>query len=269
MPSFTSATSTIRGRRRSVATTFRCLLIKCFADRILRCRFLHLLATMTCIAVELAITLLFDELNAQPHRQPASYFCLRTADQAWQFLAMDTGCHDNNPITVTDAVTFVEEDELRWHLERIQEFPGRTILLSHQAFFGLFFNWPAAQDGTRQATNPKLLDAFTQLAAKGRIAGWFWGHEHTLSIYKAFAGLERGRCLGHGGVPVSLEDEIYKPVDGLALVPEVVDDKRLGAQGGVYAHGFAIIDLDLESAKVTYFQDINDKAAEMFSETIS
>jgi hypothetical protein len=28
-------------------------------------------------------------------------------------------------------------------------------------------------------------------------------------------------------------------------------------------------DLDVESAKVTYFQDINDKAAEMYSETIS
>lgn len=212
---------------------------------------------------------LIDELNAAPYRQPASYFCLRTADQAWQFLAMDTGYHDNNPVTVTDAVTFLEEDELGWHLDRIREFPGRTILLSHHQLFSAYSAiGPAAQDGKREATNPRLLEAFTQLAANGRIASWFWGHEHTLSVYKAFAGLERGRCLGHGGVPVPLADDIYKPVEGLTSAPEVVNDKKLGAQGGVYAHGFAIIDLDVESAKVTYLQDINDKAVELFSETL-
>jgi calcineurin-like phosphoesterase family protein len=212
---------------------------------------------------------LIDELNAEPHRQPASYFCLRTADQAWQFLAMDTGYHDNNPVTVTDAVTFLEEDELGWHVDRIREFPGRTILLSHHQLFSAYSPiGPAAQDGKRDATNPRLLEAFNQLTASGRIASWFWGHEHTLSIYKAFAGLERGRCLGHGGVPVSLADDVYKPVEGLVAVPEVIDEKKLGAQGGVYAHGFAIIDLDAESAKVTYLQDMNDKAVEIFSETI-
>jgi hypothetical protein len=212
---------------------------------------------------------LIDELNVEPHRQPASYFCLRTADQAWQFLAMDTGYHDNNPVTVTDAVTFLEEDELGWHLDRIREFPGRTILLSHHQLFSAYSPiGPAAQDGSREATNPRLLEAFTQLTTNGRIAGWFWGHEHTLSIYKAFAGLERGRCLGHGGVPVSLADDVYKLVEGLALVPEVVDDGKLGAQGGVYAHGFAILDLDVESAKATYFEDVNDKAVELFSETL-
>jgi len=33
---------------------------------------------------------LIDQLG-----QPASYFCLRNDN--WQFLAMDTGLHDNNP----------------------------------------------------------------------------------------------------------------------------------------------------------------------------
>jgi hypothetical protein len=57
-------------------------------------------------------------------------------------------------------------------------------------------------------------------------------------------------------------------VEGLVSVPEVVDDKKLGVQGGVYARGFAIIDLDAESEKVTYLQDLNDKAVELFSETL-
>jgi hypothetical protein len=213
---------------------------------------------------------LIDQLNTDPHRQRASFFCLRTSDQAWQFLAMDTGYHDNNPVTVNDAVTFLEDDELAWHRDRIREFPGKTILLSHHQLFSAYSSiGAAAQDGKRQASNPRLLEAFQQLATDGRIAAWFWGHEHTLSIYKPFAGLERGRCLGHGAVPVSLADEIYKPVEGLALVPEIMENTNLGAQGGAYAHGFSIVDLDVESANVAYFQDLNDKPREMFSETIA
>jgi len=31
---------------------------------------------------------------------------------------------------VAGTVTYLEEDELAWHCDRINEFPGRTILLS-------------------------------------------------------------------------------------------------------------------------------------------
>ena len=55
---------------------------------------------------------LIAELNPAPMTQPASFFCLQSADQKWQLLAMDTGLHDDNPITVADALTYLEDDEL-------------------------------------------------------------------------------------------------------------------------------------------------------------
>jgi len=213
---------------------------------------------------------LIDNLNPKPNQQLASFFCLRTADQAWQLLAMDTGYHDNNPVTVNDAVTYLEDDELAWLCARIRECAGKTILLSHHQLFSAYSPiGGAGHDGKRQPGNPRLSEAFRQMAAQGRIAAWFWGHEHALSIYKPFAGLERGRCLGHGAVPVSLADEIYKIVDGLTLVPDVVENTKLGAQGGVYAHGFAILDLDAQGASATYFQDLNESPREIFSEMIA
>jgi hypothetical protein len=59
---------------------------------------------------------LVDQLGQQ-----ASYFCLQNAD--WQFLAMDTGHNDNNPVTVgtnmTSLVTFGTWAEENWLLDKI------------------------------------------------------------------------------------------------------------------------------------------------------
>jgi hypothetical protein len=81
---------------------------------------------------------LIQHLNPEPLKQAASFFCLRSADEKWQLLAMDTGLHDYSPLDVDDAVTFVEDDELEWHCARIREFPGCTILLSHHQLFSAF-----------------------------------------------------------------------------------------------------------------------------------
>jgi hypothetical protein len=155
---------------------------------------------------------------------------------------MDTGLHDDNPGTVAGAVTYLEEDELAWHCDRIKEFSGRTILLSHHQLFSAFSPIGSADSqGKRAAINPSLLKAFKQMTEKKEIAAWFWGHEHTLSIYKPFAGLERGRCLGHGAVPVSVIDEIYKPLPDLDNAPATIDQSKLGTTGGVYNHGYAVL----------------------------
>lgn len=81
---------------------------------------------------------LIQRLNPMPFKQPASFFCLRSADEKWQLLAMDTGLHDYSPLDVDDVVTFLEDDEIEWHCARIREFPGRTILLSHHQLFSAF-----------------------------------------------------------------------------------------------------------------------------------
>ncbi|MGB3045793.1 MAG: metallophosphoesterase [Xanthobacteraceae bacterium] len=198
---------------------------------------------------------LITKLNHTPMTQPASFFCLRSADERWQLLAMDTGLHDDNPATVAGALTYVEEDELAWHCDRISEFNGRTILLSHHQLFSAFSPIGAAgNEGKQSAINPLLLKAFQQMMAIKPIAAWFWGHEHTLSIYEPFAGLERGRCLGHGAVPVSVIDEIYKPLSDLSAAPVLIEQSRLATQGGVYNHGYALLSLESDICRAKYYQ---------------
>ena len=140
---------------------------------------------------------------------------------------------------MSETLTYLEEEELAWHCARINEFAGRTILLSHHQLFSAF--WQFDSDVTRPtlAVNPRLLEAFHQMNATRKIGAWYWGHEHTLSIYKPYAGLERGRCIGHGAVPVSVTDDIYHPLADLESAPSLVDDVRLGARQGIYNHGYA------------------------------
>jgi hypothetical protein len=213
---------------------------------------------------------LIAQLNDTPFTQPASFFCLRSADERWQFLAMDTGLHDDNPATVAGALTYLEEDELAWHCDRISEFPGRTILLSHHQLFSAFSPiGPAESEGERSAVNPRLLKAFKQMTETKGVAAWFWGHEHTLSIYKPFAGLERGRCLGHGAVPVSIIDEIYKPLPDLDEAPSLIDQSKLGATGGVYNHGYALLAFQGDSCRAEYYQATNKGCELVYGESFS
>lgn len=213
---------------------------------------------------------LIQSLNPAPATQPASFFCLRSADEKWQLLAMDTGLHDYDPFNVDDAVTWLEDDELAWHCARIKEFPGKTILLSHHQLFSAFSPiGPAGPNGVFSSVNPKLLTAFNamtgSLAASGKISAWFWGHEHTLSIYNAFAGLARGRCLGHGAIPVSTPDTV---VAGLDKTPTVVANTQLQKQGAVYAHGYAVLTFNGDTCQAAYYQDLGGTASQIWSEII-
>lgn len=213
---------------------------------------------------------LIAKLNAAPFSQSASFFCLRSSDKKWQLLAMDTGLHDDNPAQVEDAVTFLENDEIDWHCERIAEFPGRTILLSHHQLFSAYSPIGSKNaKGRRSATNPKLLAAFKKMAASEKIAAWYWGHEHTLSIYKPFAGLARGRCLGHGSVPVSIKDDIYTPLPDLTETPTLVTPAKLNTRGAVYNHGYALLTLRGDKCTAEYFQAAATGPDLMFDETFS
>jgi hypothetical protein len=216
---------------------------------------------------------LIKELNPPPLTpQPASFFCLRSTDQSWQFLAMDTGRFDYNPFEVTDVLVEIGAEEQDWLAERIREFKGRTILLSHHQLFSAFaqIGKPAA-DGALTPYNPKLLNSFKVFTAAadqggGSIAAWFWGHEHTLSIYGPYRGLDKGRCIGHGAVPVLLGNGEH-PLTKLNDPPKLLS-KPLGAEGSVHAHGFAILRFAHDgSCQIGYYNDI-DPTHPFYSETL-
>ncbi|MFC7052581.1 metallophosphoesterase family protein [Hansschlegelia quercus] len=211
-------------------------------------------------------------LNPGPLKQSASYFCLRSSDGSWQLLAMDTGLHDYSPFSVSSAVTWLEKSEIEWLRRRVDEFEGRTILLSHHQLFSAFSPiGPADQTGARSATNPNLAAVLEQLNGDGKVAAWFWGHEHNLCVYEKFANLDRGRCIGHGAVPVFADEKIYEPVEGLDLVPKLVKETELRPGDTVWPHGFAFLELGTEGtpARVDYYQDIGGKPSLVHREEIS
>lgn len=193
--------------------------------------------------------------------QPASYFALRSP--RWQLLSMDTGLHDQDPFDVTKNVTFLDPQEEAWHIDKIRRFSeggGRTILLSHHQLFSAFSSIGGG------AVNENLQKSWQKFQAAGGqgIAAWFWGHEHNLCVYEPFAGLEKGRCIGHGAIPSFLDPSPYQPLANIEPLPALVDAPgqpgkklELATTGSVYDHGFVILELDdaTLTAKASYYQE--------------
>jgi 3',5'-cyclic AMP phosphodiesterase CpdA len=152
-------------------------------------------------------------------RQEASYFALRSADDGWQLLGMDTGfnghtmsvspqqqrdalqvLHARDPRVPADPAAgevtppapgapqvALRDDEADWQRDKIRGFPGRSILLSHHQLYSATQPCgPAAGaapgDLDREWVNTAL---WKQLGADfgERVAAWVWGHEHNLGIY--------------------------------------------------------------------------------------
>ncbi len=211
---------------------------------------------------------MMDRLNPEPTRQRASWFCLRSPDQSWQILAMDTGLHDHDPFDDigSPVQTYVEPAEVAWHAARAREFPGRTILLSHHPLFSGFRQLrPRNPDGSLSPVNQALLDGFGPLLTEGRVSAWFWGHEHALAIYQPYAGLSRGRCVGNGAIPVLIADQPYAPPDRLLDPPLLLPGVAPGLDGAIYAHGSALLDLGRE-ARVEFYR--TTQSAPLYSERL-
>lgn len=216
---------------------------------------------------------LLTTLNPAPlTAQPASFFCLRSADNRWQFIAMDTGRTDRDPFDVTDVLVEIDPQEEAWLAARIAEFSGKTILLSHHQFFSAFAQiGPAQPNGSLTAYNPNLDATYNRFvtAAKaggGAIAAWFWGHEHTMTLYQRYRTLEKGRCIGHGAVPVLAQDEDL-PLKKIVNPPGVVS-VPLGVVGQVHAHGFVILRFGQDgSCRAEYYND-TDPSKPAYSEAL-
>ncbi|MDE3179446.1 MAG: metallophosphoesterase [Acidobacteriota bacterium] len=191
--------------------------------------------------------------------QPASYFCLRNDN--WQFLAMDTGLHDANPSSAGQGATFLEDSEVAWLKDKIDNAGARrTVLLSHHQLFSAF----EPIDG-----NKANLRLYPQVSAfLPKTALWLWGHEHSFVVYGPFMNLKRGRCIGHAGFPVAAGPMNAKFPD----VPLITKDAggnpiALGATSGLFNHGYAMMKLDGAAATVAYYQD-SDPVHPMFVESI-
>lgn len=266
-------------------------------------------------------------------KQAASYFCLRTEDDGWQFLGLDTGYNghymnvagsaqqatldhlhigkvenssdtsdphwpkDCNPYfrhamstnTSRDTTVLVDQvtvrpDEQIWHHDKLENFSGRSILLSHHQLYSANQvcgipqkqitgsngqSVPDPTDFNRAWINTGLWRQFG-FAFQDRVAAWIWGHEHNLGIFQdnyrppdwptntpdssqTFKTLPKGRCAGHSAIPVQQSEAPYMQKYS---VPLKQSDLTLGLTNGWYNRGFEILELAGAGrpARLSYFQ---------------
>jgi predicted phosphodiesterase len=191
--------------------------------------------------------------------QQCSYFCLQ--NDYWQFLAMDTGHNDHDPVTVatnmTSLVNIPGWSEANWQVGKIQQAGSRRIaVFSHHQLFSPFSS-VGSLNNQQYAYNPNLFANFQSVLSKVDV--WFWGHEHTLALYDPYMGLVRGRCVGASAVPVFTDQQQYAPATGLqtyqnAPLPMWNPSAILGNNGTDYNNGFAIMTLNNATATVNYYQ---------------
>ncbi len=185
--------------------------------------------------------------------------------------------------TNVDQVT-VRSDELQWHQDKLNTFPGTSILLSHHQLYsaldacglvqrtttgpkGATMHDPA--DFNRIWINTGLWRQFGPFFGR-KVAAWIWGHEHNLGIFEdayrpvdwpantqdanqVFRSLPLGRCAGHSAIPVQESEAPYAQKYPVNLKRS---DLMLGLTNGWYNHGFELLEIygPGQAARLSYYQ---------------
>ena len=152
--------------------------------------------------------------------QRASYFCLRTEDDAWQFLGMDTGYNDRDPVNPT--APGLQASEIKWHRDKLDRFSGTTVLLSHHQLF-------SAHEKLGETAKPYLNEILDMTFRDyyDRIAAWYWGHEHNFVVFEeGQCGLRKGRLIGCSAYEKTQGEDPYAV--NFAQVAYAANMKKLG-----------------------------------------
>ena len=236
---------------------------------------------------------LVDQLNGELGTgQLCSFFCLRSDDNRWQFLGMDTGQADHNafepiaekirnvllPLVQAAIYRYVVFPfniwASQWVASIVQEYTGpfaptlkATELTWHQArieettaqtillsHHQLFSGVQEIDHRTPQFINTYLKSEFGPYFFN-KVAAWYWGHEHSYALYQAgLFGLNKGRLLGSSSFEVSEgTDHPYQVV-----YPEVpfAGFTHPNQTNGYYDHTCAVLAFEPNQgqlALVTYY----------------
>jgi DNA repair exonuclease SbcCD nuclease subunit len=196
-------------------------------------------------------------------KQSASYFCLKTEDDSYQFVGLDTGINDGNPVKTyfsPPAPGLKSQDDYAWAIDKIKNFKGKTIMLSHHQLFSHVGGLNSDSYGDSCA-NPNLYKNFAPYFNK--IAAWYWGHEHSFALYNQGAfGLNQGRLIGSSSYEQAISDDPY--ADNYPLVPFDSKNQQLSPNKGYdddddadyyYPHAGALLTLSEDTKpKIEYFR---------------
>jgi 3',5'-cyclic AMP phosphodiesterase CpdA len=178
----------------------------------------------------------------------------RLVNDDWQVIGLDTAYVDRK---FADP----QLDQLKEWLSE-GEPKRKTILLSHHQLDSVH---------DRGRISRHILEGVKPYLDAGAIDAWFWGHEHRCVAYKLMLNLKAPRCIGHGGVPelaqwtlIAFLKKLGQWVKGLFTARRVswarIDQEYLAEHVDKDGHkwhrqGFAILDLDGDSAWATYVDE--------------
>lgn len=208
---------------------------------------------------------LLDGMNAERDRQQASYFCLRSEDDRWQLVGLDTGVNDRVPGLPFDPLykaPSVRVSEAEWFEDKLGGFGGRTVLFTHHPLFSAHTALNGSLSGCKRLNFNDAL-AGVVLPQADHIALWMWGHEHALSVYQAdLHGVAKCRLVGCSAFEMGIQDDPYsvKFADAPFAAPLV----RLDVEKDWYNHGFAVIDLGRSTAEYYQFPSWSDRPPASF-----
>jgi hypothetical protein len=164
--------------------------------------------------------------------QQTSFFCLQNTH--WRIVAVDTG-YNSIGLPILGQIPLLNKipgiggdgklrpELLDWLSTDALRHQGNrgVILLSHHQYYSGF-----------EDRFPKPARQLWEAGIKGPVL-WFWGHEHRLAGYDLF-GTEQlqafGRCVGHGGMPLSLGPPTKTPT------PKFYDSRKGAIGFGVNGH---------------------------------
>jgi 3',5'-cyclic AMP phosphodiesterase CpdA len=195
-----------------------------------------------------------DSFRAQRAGSGGTSFFRLTNDH-WQVIGLDTAYVDRKftPPQLDALETWLTPDGQR---------ARKTILLSHHQLDSVH---------DRGRISRHVLKGVKPYLDAGAIDVWFWGHEHRCVAYQPMFGLKAPRCIGHGGVPelaqwtaivfvkklgqwvkgvFTARRVSWARIDHEYLAKHVDDDGRKWRM-----QGFAILDLDGDSAWATYVDE--------------
>lgn len=159
--------------------------------------------------------------------QPASYFNLR--NRFWQLVGLDSAYINHN----------FNAPQMEWLAGQWRD-EARTILLTHHSWFSPYRR---RGDALEEWLDPAL--------TRGRLFGWFWGHDHYLMEFADCRGV-KCRLIGHGSLPYVRPDR-RRQRHPVQIVRWEARPSREDEDRGL--HGFADLLFDGPSLRITYVDE--------------
>ena len=178
--------------------------------------------------------------------QQASYFCIE--NDYWRIVGLDSGYSAKLApgLELLPWWVRLQPENIEWLKRNVlsADDPRPILLLSHHQWYSAFER-EYRKLGRDLGNDPRYLL-------------WFWGHEHRLAGYGAYrthpqGPLIRGRCIGHGGMPI---EDIHMPVRRDRNL--VFFDRRISGSvedTSVGFCGFATLEFEREDLVIRYIEE--------------